>query len=376
MVHESEITIIGAGVIGLAIAAELSGCHREVLLLEKNRSFGLETSSRNSEVIHAGIYYPNDSLKAKTCVEGKHMLYELCQREDLPYKRIGKLIVATNDKETGSLESLMKNGENNSVSDLRMLSKNECLKLEPNVTAQAAILSPSSGIVDAMSLMRHHLNRAKSQGCMIAYNSKVIGFDKTNSGYKVATEEHNDIFQFITKIIINCAGLDSGKIAELAGMNITDASYVINLCKGEYFSVGNGKNTMIQRLVYPVPPGDAAGLGIHATLCLDGRMRLGPNARYVDEIDYTVDIGQKEAFYQSVVQFLPFIKLEDIEPEMAGIRPKLEETGGGFRDFVISHEHDKGLPGLINLIGIESPGLTASPAIARYVANMVNEILS
>ncbi len=374
MEYRPDITVIGAGVIGLSVAAEVSTRGKEVCVLEKNKTFGLEISSRNSEVIHAGIYYPEGSMKAKMCVEGKSMLYELCEGQAIPHKKLGKLIVAADYKEAEKLETLLKNGQGNGVTDLKILSKQEIKVLEPHIEAVAAILSPSTGIIDSHALMKYYVRRTKENGAVIGYNSTVVGIEKVSDGYKVTIEEPTGSFSFITKVLINCAGLNCDNIAELAGIDTTEAGYKLHFCKGEYFWVGRGKNTLVKRLIYPVPPGRGGGLGIHVTFDLQGRMRLGPNARYVDKLDYVIDISYKEVFYQSALRFLPFIEYDDIEPEMAGIRPKLEEPNGDFRDFVIQHEHDRGLPGFINLIGIESPGLTACPAIAKYVADIVDKI--
>jgi L-2-hydroxyglutarate oxidase LhgO len=371
---QADATIVGAGVIGLSIAAQVASQDRGVCVLERNETFGLEISSRNSEVIHSGLYYPQDSLKAKMCVEGKNLLYELCQKQAIAHQRLGKLIVATNHKEAEKLETLLKNGERNGLTDLKMLSKQEVKTLEPHVKTVGALLCPSTGIVDSHGLMKHYVRKAKEKGALISYNSKVVGIEKISDGYKVTIEEPGDTFSFLTRVLINCAGLNSDQIAKLADIDILKAGYKLYFCKGEYFSVGHGKGSLVQRLIYPVPPDEGGGLGIHVTLDLQGRMRLGPNARYVDQIDHTVDSSQRRAFYEAVVRFLPFIEYDDLEPDLAGIRPKLEDPQGNFRDFVIRHEYDKGLPGLINLIGIESPGLTACPAIAKYVADMVDEM--
>ena len=373
--HDATITIIGAGVIGLAVAAHVARPNRNVYILEKNDTFGTETSSRNSEIIHAGIYYPQGSLKAETCVTGNALLYELCQNHGIPHGKTGKLIVATTDAEVEQLDSLLTQGKRNGVKDLAMLTGKEVRKVEPEVVAVAAIFSPSTGTIDSHALLRHFLNRAKEQATEIAYNSEVIAVEKRSRGYEVTVKDTSGISTFRTEVVINCAGLHSDRVAQLAGIDITEAGYKLYYCKGEYFSVGNSKNRLISRPVYPVPEPSVTGLGIHATLNVERRMRLGPNARYVSEIDYTVDESQKEVFYRSVKAFLPFIDYDDLEPEMAGIRPKLQAPGDNFRDFVIRHERDRGLPGFINLIGIESPGLTSSPAIARRVANMVNELL-
>lgn len=370
-----DITIIGAGVIGLAIASKVSHQDRKVCVVERNKTFGMETSSRNSEVIHAGIYYPERSLKATMCIEGKEMLYELCQMHGIPYKRLGKLIIATDHEETTKLELLFKNGERNGLKDLKMLSRREIKKLEPHIEAEAAILSPSTGIIDSHALMKYYAKNVEEYGAIIAYNAEVIGIEKAMGGYDVVIKEPAGSFSFRTKVLVNSAGLYSDKIAAFTGIDIIKADYKLDFCKGEYFWVGNRKNTLVKSLIYPLPSDKSGGLGIHVTLDMQGRVRLGPNARYIDRIDYTVDYSQKRVFYESVVGFLPFIEYDDIEPDMSGIRPKLYAPDGGFRDFIIKHEIDKGLPGFINLIGIESPGLTACPAIAKYVARMVDEIL-
>ena len=369
------VTIIGAGVIGLAVAAQVAGKDRAVYILEQNETFGKETSSRNSEAIHAGIYYPGGSLKAETCVAGNAQLYELCQRYGIGYRKTGKLIVATEEEGVGKLEALLDQGRRNGAKGLTMLSAEEIKELEPNVEAVAAIFSPSSGIIDSHALMKYFLNRAKEKGAEIAYKSKVIGIERLSDGYEVTVENSYGPFPFKTEVLINCAGLSSDRMAQLGGIDINKAGYKLFYCKGEYFSVGNRKNRLIKRLIYPVPEPSTGGMGIHASLDLEGRMRLGPNARYVNEIDYKVDESQKGLFYRSVKAFLPFIEDDDLEPEMAGIRPKLQGPGEDFRDFVIRHEQDKGLPGFINLIGIESPGLTSAPAIAKHVEGIVNQIL-
>ena len=373
MSYRADITIIGAGVIGLAIAARLASQDREVYVLEKNGTFGQETSSRQSGVIHSGIYYPEGSLKAKMCVAGNHILYELCKRYGIGHRRLGKLIVATSDEETAELQTLLERGQRNGAEGLRILSKDEIKKLEPNVTGVAAILSPSTGIIDAYALMKCFIAQAMDKGVQIAYQAKVVGIEKVADEYKVTVEDSSGKFSFMTSIVINSAGLYCDKVAELAGIDINRAGYKLYYCKGEYFSVGGGKNTLVKRLIYPVPPPEITGVGIHVTFDLDGRMRLGPSIQYVDSIDYAVDYQHKQLFYDSVRKLLPSIEYDDLEPEMAGIRPKLQEPGGDAKDFVIREESDKGLTGFINLIGIESPGLTASPAIAEYVESLIRE---
>ncbi|MBI2830950.1 MAG: NAD(P)/FAD-dependent oxidoreductase [Chloroflexi bacterium] len=375
MTDKADITIIGAGVVGLAVSAETARRGREIYVLEKNDAFGQETSSRNSEVIHAGIYYPEGTLKARLCVEGNRLLYELCEKYGIPFATLGKLIVAAGDEELGELDHLLKQGRKNGAQGLRMLSRRELKEMEPNVEGAAAILSPSTGVIDSHALMRCYVSKATEGGAKIAYRSRVTVIEKLSDGYRVTVEDTEGVSSFETSVLINCAGLYCDKIAALAGIDIDMAGYRLRYCKGEYFSVDGGKSRMVKRLIFPVPPPGIAGVGIHVTFDISGRMRLGPSIEYVDGINYAVDSRHKPLFYDSVKSFLPFIEYDDLQPEMAGIRPKLQGPGEPVKDFVIRDESDKGLPGLINLIGIESPGLTASPAIARYVREIVKGLL-
>ena len=368
-----EITILGAGVIGLAAAAELSRVYKDIFVIEKNLSFGQEISSRNSEVIHAGIYYPRDSLKTKTCIEGRHLIYEFCTKSHVGHKKIGKLIVAIDDSEVKDLESLFKQGLENGVEDLRFLSKDEIKKLEPNVEAQAAIYSPSTGILNSHDFMKELAFHFESNSGHIAYDTEIIGIDKISAGFEVTVKNAGEgIFKFSTRIFINAAGLNSDKIAGMIGLGKDE--YKLKYCKGDYFRAHPGKAKFINRLVYPVPKNDRAGLGIHATLDLAGSLRFGPDDEYVDKIDYDINPSKAEIFYQSIYKFLPFIQLDDLNPDTAGIRPKLQGPGENFRDFIIKSETANGFSGFINLIGIESPGLTSSLSIARIVKGMVRDI--
>ncbi|HUX48735.1 MAG TPA: NAD(P)/FAD-dependent oxidoreductase [Dehalococcoidia bacterium] len=372
MLAEIDVAIIGAGVIGLATAREIAQEKKEVFVFEKNRTFGLETSSRNSEVIHAGIYYPEDSLKTRLCIEGKSLLYELCDRHDIAYKKLGKIIVAASENETAQLEKLYEQGRKNGVEDLMLLSQTELKKLEPNVEARAGLLSPSSGILDSYTLLKFLYSQAREKGAEFVFNTEVIGIERAGAKYKVQIKDRDGISAFVAHVIVNCAGLNSDKIAQLAGIDIAKAGYKLHYCKGEYFSLSSKYRNLVSRLIYPVP--EQVGHGIHLRQGLDGRVLLGPSAHYVEAIDYAVDETQKQAFYNSTKRFLPLVELEDLAPESAGIRPKLQGPGETFRDFVIAHEEKASFPGLINLIGIESPGLTASLAIARYVGRMVDEL--
>lgn len=354
----------------MAIGLELAKNHKDVLIIEKNHSFGQETSSRNSEVIHAGLYYPKDSLKTKTCVEGRHLLYEFCTRNNIGHKKIGKLIVAIEKNEVAEIEALLKNGIDNGVEDLVLLDKDKIKQMEPHIRSEVAIYSPSTGILDSHSFMKAIEGMFKSCGGQVAYNSELVGIDKSNAGFVAHIKDRGkEVFKFCTRVLINCAGLSSDKVAQMSG--IKHSGYRLKYCKGDYFRVHNSKSKLIQRLIYPVPKKDRAGLGIHATLDLAGSLKLGPDDEYIENLIYDVDASKGKAFYESVKGFLPFINEDDLTADMAGIRPKLQGEQEGFRDFLIQDESDKGLAGLINLIGIESPGLTASLSIAKMVKSII-----
>lgn len=368
--EETDVTIIGAGVVGLAIAAYVSQSNKRVVVAEKNPTFGQETSSRNSEIVHSGIYYPPNSLKARLCLEGRQLLYKFCEEGNIPHKRFGKLIVATNDKETAGLEDLIKRGEGNGVEELSLLTGNEIKKIEPRISAVCAIYSPSTGIVDTHRLMKRLEHLAKDKGAIFAYGCEVIGIEKKEGGYQADIRDTDGgRITLFSRVLINSAGLHSEKIARMAGLDIKRFDYELHYSKGEYFRVKASKSGLVNHLIYPPP--EETSLGIHTVTDMQGEMKLGPNAFYVNDIDYDVDPSHKEEFYESAKPFLPFIEPDDLSPDVAGIRAKLQAPGEPVRDFVISEEGKKGFPGLINLIGIESPGLTASLAIANYVDSMI-----
>jgi L-2-hydroxyglutarate oxidase LhgO len=368
-----DITVIGAGVVGLAVAAEVSGAGRKVYLLEKNETFGREASSRNSEVIHAGIYYPEGSLKAELCLEGNRRLYEICAENSIPYNKCGKLIIAPVESELEPLQQTYERGIVNGV-PLEMLSKEKMAQLEPELVSIAAFYSPETGIVDAHSLMRYYLAVAREKGVQVAYKTRPVGIEKINDGYKIEADSSSSILSFTTAVVINCAGLQCDLIAEMAGIDIDEANYRLQPLKGEYYSVSGGSNKRINRLIYPVPSGN--DVGVHVCLDVDWRLRLGPLLYEVENIDYKIDDSQRNVFLgSSIMKALPFIKPEDLEPESAGIASMLPGRRQNFRDFIIKNENDHGLPGFINLVGIDSPGLTSSPAIARSVAGIVDSLL-
>ena len=369
-----DIVVIGAGVVGLAIGAAIADKDKEMYILEKEAVYGQGTSSRNSEVIHAGIYYPTGTLKAELCVKANPMIYDICERHKVSYKKCGKLIVGNGEEEVAQLDGIIKHAKSIGARDLEMIDANQIKKLEPNVRADQAILSPSTGIVDAHGLMDHfHRDaRRKAGSDPLVLDTEVTGIEQTKDGYVVRMNSGGEPFEIESSVVINSAGLYCDRVAEMAGMDIDKEQYRLHWSKGEYFSL-TGKPPALM-LIYPPPPQDAASLGIHSVPDLTGRLRFGPNAFYVDEINYAVE-SEKESFWRDIVQYFPSVKMENLHPDMTGIRSKLQGPGDPVKDFVIRHEEDKGLPGLINLIGIESPGLTSSPAIAEIVDKMVKDYL-
>ncbi len=370
MSSEVDIAVVGAGAVGLAIAAELAPA--EVFVFEKNRSFGLEASSRNSEVVHAGIPYPDGSLKARLCVEGNALLYEFCEKHGVECRRLGKIFSAVEEDEMEGLERLYEQARRNGVEGVTLLSREEIRRLEPNVQGIAGMLSPSSGVVDSYSFMKALYSKATSENVNFVFNCQVVGIEKLDSTYRVTIKEEAGISSFTTPILINSAGLNAEKMAELAGIDIARARYKTYLLKGDYFSIPPKRWRLVRRLVYPVP--GKVGVGIHNCIAVDGRERLGPYEYYVKDTHYEVGEGERDLFYDFARRYFSFLELEDLEPESSGIRPMLQSPGETVKDFVIAHEDKKGFPGLINLIGVESPGFTCSLAIGKYVKELVKGI--
>jgi len=364
---EVNITIVGAGVVGLAIAAELSGQYDNIVVLEKHAAYGQETSSRNSEVMHAGIYYPNGSLKARLCVEGLELLYGYCEKHSVPHSKIGKLIVATEQSEFAQLDELLAKGTRNGVSGLSIIEGPAITALEPNVIALAAIYSPRTGIIDSHSLMKYLHADANTSGVTFSFGSEVNRITPGKDGSVIGIK--NEDYTFLSKVVINSAGLFADQIAGLAGIDIEKAGYRLSYYKGSYFSYS--KASPVKRLVYPVPHKDLTGLGVHATLDLGGRLRFGPDAEHVDAPDYTVEGRKADDFYNGASRFIRGLEKGSFVPDMAGIRPKLQ--GQGVKDFIIRNEVERGMNGFINLIGLESPGLTACLSIAKYVYGLVRD---
>jgi L-2-hydroxyglutarate oxidase LhgO len=373
---QTGIIVIGAGAVGLAVAAELTKRFPEesIILLERHSKFGQDTSSRNSEVMHAGMYYPSGSLKAKMCVEGNPMLYEFCQNYGIPHQRIGKLIIARNEAEIPNIQTVIEQGKTNGILDLQWLDAEQVSQLEPNITAAAAVFSPSTGIIDSHKLMLQLERLAQQGNAMLAYKHKVVGINHVENGYEVLYEDpEGEQDSLMCQWLVNCAGLYADQIAAFLGIDVEAAGYKICPVKGEYFSI-NSKSNLISHLVYPPPLKALKGLGTHVTKSLDGRARLGPNVvNSEDREDYDVDESHAEEFYQAAKTYLPFLEYSDLQPDMAGMRPKIQAPDGGVADFVICHETERGLEGFINLVGIESPGLTSCLSIAKMVGDMINK---
>jgi len=367
-----QITIIGAGVIGLSIANELSKYYKDILVLEKWEHFGEETSSRNSEVIHAGIYYPKGSLKAQLCVAGNESLYSYCEEFGVPYRNCGKLIVASSVEDLPRMEEIYNNANELGARNLRILNKKETLELEANLKIEGSILSPSTGIIDSHSLMQSFEANAINRGVDIIYGHEVKSIAKKGNWIIGVESVDGDNFEIETEIIINAAGLHSDKIAEFAGIDIESQGYKINYAKGHYFKLNPSKNNIVDRLIYPIPNKNTTGLGIHITKDLGDGVKLGPDVHFLDEnvVDYSFKENLKEAFYESVSSYLNNFSIEDLQEDYTGIRPKIQRPGESQKDFIIKKEENQ-FEGLINLIGIESPGLTCSIEIAKYVKNLI-----
>ena len=362
-----DVVVIGAGVIGLAAAAALSKAGRSVLILERESSIAGGITSRNSEVVHAGIYYPAGSLKAELCVRGREQLYAWCIDQRVDARRLGKLIVATRVEEESMLDDLLAQGRGNGVMGLEMLDRAEIARLEPEISANSAIHSRETGIVDGHRFSMSLLAAAESNGAILALERNVESLDPRPFGWCVeVVGADQQVEQIDVGLVVDAAGLDADRIAGLAGLDVDVLGWRQHPCKGDYFSLAPGVRLALQRLIYPVP--QQAGLGIHATLDLSGRIRFGPDAEYVDEIHFEVDPAKAIHFSEAARRYLPSISESSLIPDYAGIRPKLAGPGEGFRDFVIEEASAHGAPGFVACIGIESPGLTASLAIAARVA--------
>jgi L-2-hydroxyglutarate oxidase LhgO len=366
-VLETRVAIVGAGVVGLAIAERLSRRTAEVVVLEANPRPGQGTSSRNSGVVHAGLYYPTGSLKARLCVRGNTSLPAWCDAHDVPFRRVGKLLVATCDAEVPALERLLRLGQSNGATLLAV--DGAALRArEPLVSAVAGLLSPATGIVDVHALMESLARAAVDRGALLAPRHRVVGLGREASGWRVELLHEGERTALLARTVINAAGLHADDVAALAGLDVGALGLRQRWVKGRYVRVRwRGR---LAHLVYPVPAPGLAGLGVHVTLGLDGDVRLGPDvvplAGRIE--DYAVDDACLPAFHEAARRFLPSLRLEDLGPDTAGLRPKLEPAG---RDFVVEDAGRQGLPGLINLLGIESPGLTCALELGALVDELV-----
>jgi L-2-hydroxyglutarate oxidase LhgO len=361
-----ECVVIGAGAVGLAVARALALAGREVVVLEKERWIGAETSSRNSEVIHAGLHYPKDSLKARFCVAGRDALYRYCAERGVPHRRLGKLTVATKEEELPILEGVWRKARENGVDDLEWIGGNEARALEPELFCLRAFLSPSTGIVDSHALMLAYQADLEAAGGLVVLRAPVLGGRAGDDGFtlRVGGAEPTTLG---CRILVNSGGIHAPALARsIAGIppGSIPRDY---FCRGVYFTL-QGRSPF-RRLVYPVP--EPGGLGVHLTLDLAGQARFGPDVEWIEAVDYTVDPRRGERFYAAIRSYWPGLKDEALQPGYAGIRPKITGPGGKAADFVVQRPTDHGLSGLINLYGIESPGLTASLALADHVASLL-----
>jgi L-2-hydroxyglutarate oxidase LhgO len=360
---EIEAVVVGAGVVGLAVARALALTGREVLILERASTFGSETSSRNSEVIHAGIYYPPGSLKARCCIAGKEFLYRYCAERGIGIARTGKLIVATAPDQHERLEAIRRNAIASGMPHLGWWDAAKVAAEEPALRATAALHSPTTGIVDSHGLMLAWLGDATNAGAVLVCDTAFLGAEARDGGGFVVEAATPAPWRFRTRILVLAAGLHAPELARrIRGL---DARHVPRgwLCKGSYF-VLSGRSPF-RRLIYPVP--EPGGLGIHVTLDLAGTCRFGPDVEWVEKIDYDVDPARAPRFYEAVRRYWPDLPDGALEPGYAGIRPKIAPPGAPAADFLISGPETHGVPGLVALFGIESPGLTAAAAIADLV---------
>ncbi len=365
-----EVTVIGGGIVGCAVAAVLSRAGREVVLLEKEDGLARGTTARNSEVAHGGMYYPTGSLKARCCVRGRRLLSSFCETAGVDYRPVGKLIVAVEPAERPELRRLLELGEANGVEGLHLVDRDELRRLEPEVTATAALLSPGTGILDAEGAARAYAALATDHGCRVMTGAEVAGLRRRDGEWRVEVAGRREAWTHASRLVVNAAGLYADSVAAMArsagaGKPPVEQVWV----KGNYFAVAPEHAGRIRRLVYPVPPTDSSSLGLHVCLDLAGQMRLGPDVEEVGRSeDYGVDPDRAGSFLAGARRFLPWLRAEDLSPAFSGLRPKLGVTG--FHDFVVRREQG-GADGLVNLLGIDSPGLTSAPALAEEVLRLI-----
>lgn len=367
-----DFVVIGAGAVGLSVTELLTRKKYKVLNIEKENRIGTGVSSRNSEVIHAGIYYPAGSLKSRLCIRGKELLYDWCRTKRVSHYRIGKYIIATSDAELEKLENIKFTAHDAGMNDLHLVSSAEICEKEPKIFSLGGLFSPSTGIISAHEYMNSLKAEAELNGADFLFNSKINSIVKnsSNNGYFVdIMDSSGEVSQIEAGGLINCAGLYADKVSKV--LNVFSAHYEQKFLKGNYFRLKGGKG-LFKHLIYPVPMSKLYGLGVHITLDLNGNVRFGPDTELNPLLveDYSVDESRKELFYKAVKRYYKNIEMDDLEPDMAGIRPRLA-VEKDFLDFIIVEESEKGMPGIITCTGIESPGLTASMAIAEYVLSII-----
>lgn len=368
MAERLDCVVVGAGVVGLAAARALALAGREVTVLERAGSFGTETSSRNSEVIHAGIYYPPGSLKARHCVAGKELLYAYCADRGIAHKRIGKIIVATRKEQVARLEDDFARAAANGVDDLEWLSAADVKAMEPAVIAARGVLSPSTGIIDSHNYMLSLVGDLENAGGQVVYRSTVTGGRVRDDGVSLrvggAEPDQEDEMTVDCALLVNAGGLGAQTLATSLDGFPGDHIPALHIAIGHYFTLSG--TAPFKRLVYPVP--EDGGLGVHVTLDLAGQAKFGPDVTWIDQVDYSFDESRKPAFVEAIRNYYPELDPDRLQPGYTGIRPKIAGRGAGFGDFRIDGPDDHGVPGVINLFGIESPGLTSALSIAEHIA--------
>ena len=373
--EQVDCVVIGAGVVGLAVAREMALQGRETILLERENAFGTVSSARNSEVIHAGIYYPKDSLKAKLCVAGNRLLYEYCRSHQVATQPYGKLIVATDENQIDALQAILYKAQNNGVPEIKMISGEEAKQLEPKLKCSAAILSASTGIVDSHAYMLSLLGGFEDAGGMIAYQSPLMSAKPIGSGAQGCFELDiggPDGMKLQTKLLINCAGMSAPAVAQqIEGLDPEQIPKAY-FAKGNYFSL-SGKSPFTH-LIYPIP--EPGGLGVHLTLDMGGQAKFGPDVEWLEidaeeQIDYTVNPKRGDGFYEAVRRYWPDLKDNSLQPDYSGVRAKIVPPNSPAGDFCFNTPQDHGLQGLSNMYGFESPGLTSSIAIAMYLKGLI-----
>lgn len=363
---DTDVVVIGAGVVGLAVARALGQSRRQVIVVEREAAVGTAASSRNSGVIHAGLYYPRGSLKARLCVRGKALLYDYCIERGVAHARCGKLVVATNEAETATLRAYQQNAISNDARDVRWLTREDVARLEPLVRCSAALHSESTGIVDVHELMQSLQADIEARDGRVVLNTSVAGAEATHDGFLVTLGENRDT-RLSCRQVVNSAGLEAPAVARrIAGLDPTTIP-AARFARGHYYALGGP--APFRRLVYPVPAG--GGLGIHATIDLSGRVRFGPDVEWISEVDYRFGSDRVEQFAAEIRKYFPSVDASHLSADYTGIRPKLYGPGEVPADFRIDGPIRHGVKGLVNLYGIESPGLTASLAIGEAVVALL-----